>query len=202
MANKLDTDKKLFLGATAVRAGTTTDIIRKAVSELNTGEGVSYADLETYLLANYKPAKSANYNASFIKSYVRDNVNKFGHLSHEDLGLEYSAIAAPEKAAPAEKPAKAPTKAQVARLAILGVVARLGEVSTAAEILDSKVTIADLVTDTKRKQKTLEKDVEQLEKDGLVSTDKVDDSVYVFLTEAGFGAIPAETTPATESGEA
>jgi len=194
MAIKLDTEKKLFMGPTVVRAGTTFDVIRQIVRDLDKGEGVSFADLSEKMLSEYTPAKSNNYNESFVKSYVRDAVNKFGHLSHEDLGLEYAATAAAEKKEPAAPKIKKSTKADQARTDLLSAVAKLGEVTDVSEIADSKVTIADLITETKRKQKTLEKDLDILSKDGLVTLEKIEESVYVFLTEAGFDKLDRSET--------
>jgi hypothetical protein len=188
MATKLDTDKKLFLGKTAVRESTTFGQIRKAVSELNTGEGVAYADLEAHLLANYKPAKSENYGSAFIKAYVRDAVNKFGHLSHEDLGLDYEVVSPPEKKVAEEKP-KALTKAQKNGVEILAVIRDRGEVSDVSEVDASKITTETLVQETKKKTKTIDTLVAALEIDGFARTEKVEDSTYVFLTPAGFAHV-------------
>lgn len=197
MANKLDTEKPLFLGKTAVREATTFGQIRKFVNELDKGQGVAYEDLEKHMLENYKPTKSENYGPTFVKAYVRDAVNKFGHLSHEDLGVTYEAIAPAEKktAVVKEKPL---TKAQQAKVDLLAVVRDRGEVTDVSEIDSSKITTETLVQETKKKGKTIGKMVGELETDGLVRTEKVEESTYVFLTAAGLAYVNEKTAPAPE----
>jgi DNA-binding MarR family transcriptional regulator len=194
MATKLDTEKKLFLGPTAVREGTVVDAMRQSVRDLDQGEGVSYADLEAHMLANFAPKKSQGYGASYVKAYVRDGVNKYGHLSYEDGGHSYSAVAAPEKKAAAPK-AKKLTKAQQAEVDTLNFIRTRGEVADAGDIDSSQITIADLVTETGKKTKTVTTQVEKLEKDGLVRSETREgnegeqDSIYVYLTQAGFAKL-------------
>ena len=188
MANKLDTEKKLFLGAKAVREATTFGAIRKAVADLDKGEGVSYADLEKHMLENFKPAKSESYGPSFIKSYVRDAVNKFGYLSHEDQGHKYEVLAPVEKKADEPKPKKF-TKRDNEKLDTLAFVRDRGEVGDVSEIDSTKITSVSIMEETKKKQKTVDKLVEDLEKDGFVRTETVDDSTYVFLTATGLSYV-------------
>jgi len=188
MANKLDTEKPLFLGKTPVREATTFGQIRKSVSELNSGDGVMYADLEKHMLDNFKPAKSENYGASYIKAYVRDAVNKFGYLSHDDLGAEYEVLAPAEKKVAEEKPKKL-TKADNAKLDALVFVRDRGEVADEGDLDSTQITTVSMMEETKKKQKTVDKLVEDMEKDGFVRTEKVDDSVYVFLTPVGYSHV-------------
>lgn len=192
MATKLDTDKPLFMGPTAVREGTVVDAIRIAVRDLDQGEGVSYADLEKHLLENFKPKKSQGYGPSYIKAYVRDAVNRYGHLSNENQGHEYSAIAAPE---PKPKAPKKLTKAQQAELDSLNFIRNKGEVQGEDDLDKSQITVQDFVTETGKKTKTVEKQLAAMEKDGLVRTETVagneegESSVYVYLTSAGLAKI-------------
>lgn len=194
MATKLDTEKKLFLGPTAVREGTVVDAIRQAARDLNKGEGVSYADLEAHLLANFTPRKSQGYGASYVKAYVRDAVNKYGHLSYEDNGHEYSSIAAPEPKAKEPK-AKKLTKAQQADIDALNFIRTRGEVSDAGDLDSTQITIQDFVTEGGRKTKTVEKQVKALEDGGFVRTETRDGNVegesstYVYLTPAGLARL-------------
>ena len=201
MATKFDTTLPLFLGETPVREATTFGQIRLAVSQLDKGEGVSYEDLEAYMLANYTPTKSKNYDGSFIKSYVRDAVGKFGYLSHENLGAEYTAVAPVEKKAASEPKEKPLTKAQKAGIELLAVIRDKGEVSDVSELDSSKITVETLVQETKKKTKTIEKMVSDLEAAGNVRSEQVEDSTYVFLTAAGFALanehhVPGEPTDA------
>jgi DNA-binding MarR family transcriptional regulator len=192
MATKLDTDKPLFMGPTAVREGTVVDAIRIAVRDLDQGEGVSYADLEKHLLENFKPKKSQGYGPSYIKAYVRDAVNRYGHLSNENQGHEYSAIAAPE---PKPKAPKKLTKAQQAELDSLNFIRNKGEVAGEEDLDKSQITVQDFVTETGKKTKTVEKQLAAMEKDGLIRTETVagneegESSVYVYLTSAGLAKI-------------
>lgn len=195
MATKLDKEKRLFLGATAVREGTVVDRLRQAVRDLNTnGEGVAYVDLEKYMLENYNPKKSQGYGPSYIGAYVRDGVNRYGHLSHENEGHEYSAISAPEKKASEPKPKKL-TKAQQAEIDTLNFIRTRGEVSDAGDLDSTQITVQDFVTELGKKTKTVEKQVEKLEGEGLVRTEIVDgnnpgeSSTYVYLTQAGLARL-------------
>lgn len=189
MAQKLDTEKVLFVGPTAVREGTVVDAIRKAVAENGGspgGNGVSYADLEKYLLANFQPKKSQGYGASYIKAYVRDGVNRYAHLSHTDDGHEYSAIAAPE---PKAKAPKKLTKAQQGEIDALNFIRTKGEVSDAGDLDSTQITAQDFVTETGKKAKTVDTMIGKLEEQGLVRTEQREDSKYVFLTTAGFSKL-------------
>lgn len=191
MANKLDTEKPLFLGPVAVREGTVADEIRKAVSKLDTGEGVRYADLEKHLLENYTPKKSQNYSASFIKSYVRDGVNRYDHLSYTNGGHEYSALAAPEPKARTGRSRK-PSRAHQEKVELLQFVRDQGNVADASDLDTNGVTVTDMVSASGRKEKTISKMVEGLETEGLVRTEERDGTVegdrvrHVFLTLAGY----------------
>ena len=204
MAVKLDTDKKLFLGATPVREGTVQDVVRQTVRDLNGGDGVSYAELETHMLANFTPKKSDNYGAPFIKAYVRDAVNKYGYLSHEDLGLEYSTIAATPKAAAEPKPKKL-TKAQQAEIDTLNFIVTKGEVLGSADLDGTMITVQDFVTETGKKTKTVENNLAKLEAAGLIRTEEVDGNeegtkvTYVYLTEAGYTHAQSASAPAAEA---
>lgn len=192
MATKLETEKPLFMGPTAVREGTVVDAIRQAVRDLDKGDGVSYADLEAHLLANFQPKKSQGYGASYVKAYVRDAVNRYGHLSYENQGHEYSSIAAPEPKAP--KPKKL-TKAQQAEIDSLNFIRTRGEISDAGDLDGSQITVQDFVTETGKKTKTVEKQLAAMETAGLVRTESREgnepgqNSVYVFLTPAGLSRL-------------
>lgn len=202
MATKLDTEKRLFLGPTAVREGTVVDAMRQAVRDLDTGEGVSYADLEAHMLANFAPKKSQGYGASYVKAYVRDGVNKYGHLSYENGNHEYSATAAPEKKAAAPK-AKKLTKAQQAEVDTMNFIRNRGEVNDAGDIDSSQITIADVVSETGKKTKTVTNQIEKLSEQGLVRTETREgnegeqDSIYVYLTQAGFARLQELDSQAT-----
>jgi DNA-binding MarR family transcriptional regulator len=200
MADKLDTEKRIYLGPTAVREGTVVDAIRQAVRDLDTGEGVAYADLEKHLLENFKPKKSAGYGASYIRAYVRDAVNRYGHLAHDNGGHEYSAIAAPEPKAKTPK-AKKLTKAQQGEIDALNFIRTRGEVSDAGDLDNTQITVQDFVTETGKKTKTVTNQIEKLEKDGLVRTESRGEgdqaSVYVFLTQAGFSKLQEAESQST-----
>lgn len=212
MANKLDLEKPLFVGPTAVREGTVVDAIRKAVSELDTGEGVTYPKLEEHMLRSFTPGKSSNYSASYIKSYVRDGVNKYGHLSHES-GHSYSALAAPEKK---ERTARArrPSKASQERMDMLRFIRDQGQVTDSSQLDNTQISAEDFAAASGRKQKTIDRMLDELQNEGLVRIDSRDGNVegdvvrYVFLTPAGYakineavpeGAGSDEVTERTES---
>lgn len=194
MANKLDTEKPLYLGPTAVREGTVADEIRKAVNQLNTeGKGVTYSELEAHLLANYTPKKSQNYSASFIKSYVRDGVNRYGHLSHDNGGHEYSALAAPEpKARRSGGGARKPTRAQQEKVELLQFIRDQGDVADISQLDAKGVSQDDMVNASGRKVKTIAKMVDNLETEGLVRTVDGEGQIegdtvrQVYLTPAGY----------------
>lgn len=192
MANKLDTERPLFLGPTAVREGTVADAIRKAVAKLDTGSGVKYADLEAELLANYTPKKSQNYSASFIKSYVRDGVNRYDHLSHTNQGVEYTALAAPEPKARGTGRKRGPTRADQEKTELLQFVRDQGDIADASQLDSKGVSEDDMVKASGRKVKTISKMVDGLETEGLVRTESRDGTVegdtvrVVYLTAAGY----------------
>lgn len=200
MAYKLDTEKPLFLGKTAVREGTVMDEIRKTVRDLDKGDGVAYSDLETHLLQNYKPKKSQNYSASFIKSYVRDGVNRYGHLSHVNEGNEYSALAAPEPRAGGSGRKRGPSRAQQERVEMLQFVRDQGNVADVSELDSKGVTQDDMVQASGRKEKSISKMLDNLEAEGYVRTELRDSTVegatdrHVFLTAAGY-ALANEAAP-------
>lgn len=202
---KLDTEKKLFMGPTEVREGTVVDAIRQAVRDLDKGEGVSYADLEAHMTANWAPKKSLGYGPSYVKAYVRDAVNKYGHLSYESAGHQYSTISAPEKKAAAPKTKKL-TKSQQGELDMLKLVQSKGEITDVSNLDDSSVTTQDFVTETGKKLKTVENNLAKLETAGLIRTEVRDGNeegttvTYVFLTPAGFAHI-GENEPATTGSE-
>ncbi len=210
MATKLDTEKRLFLGPTAVRENTVVDAIRQAVRDLDQGDGVSYTDLEAHMVKNFTPRKSAGYGPAYIKAYVRDAVNRYGHLSNENGKHEYSAIATPEAKAKTPK-AKKLTKAQQSEIDSLNFIRTRGEISDAGDLDSTQITVQDFVQETGKKSKTVEKQLAGLEKDGLVRTESRDGndggegSTYVFLTPAGLarlGEIEALSTgePTTATG--
>lgn len=198
MAQKLDKEKRLWVGPTAVREGSVVDVIRKAVGDLGGGpggDGVPYADLEKHLLDNFTPKKSQGYGASYIGAYVRDAVNRYGHLTHEgDAAVEYSAIAAPEPKAKTPRVKKL-TKAQQGEIDMLNFIRTKGEVADAGDLDGTQITVQDFVTETSKKTKTVESAIGKLEKDGLVRTESVagneegQNSTYVFLTQAGLARL-------------
>lgn len=196
MATKLDTEKRLWLGPTAVRAGSVVDAIRSAVNELGGapgGDGVAYSDLEKHLLENFQPKKSQGYGQSYIRAYVRDAVQRYGHLTNDpDKAVEYSSIAAPEPKAKTPK-AKKMTKAQQAEIDALNFIRTRGEVADAGDLDNTQITIKDFVTETGKKTKTVQNQIEKLEKDGLVRTESRgeggDEATYVFLTQAGLSRL-------------
>jgi len=206
MAVKLDTEKKLFMGPTAVREGTVVDAIRQAVRDLDKGEGVSYPDLEAHMIANWAPKKSQGYGTSYVKAYVRDAVNRYGHLSYTDEGHEYSAITAPAKAEKAPK-AKKLTKAQQAEVDALKFIQNKGEITDVSNLDESQVTVQDFVTETGKKTKTVEGQLAKLEAAGFIRTENVDGNepdttvTYVYLTPAGFAHIGANDPEAAASGD-
>jgi DNA-binding MarR family transcriptional regulator len=205
MPNKLDTEKPIFLGPTAVREGSVVDAMRQAVRDLDKGEGVSYADLEKHLLENFTPSKSQGYGPSYIKAYVRDGVNKYGHLSHENGGHEYSAVARPEPKTAAPKVKKL-TKAQQADIDALNFIRTRGEVADTGDLDNTQITLQDFVTETGKKTKTVEKQINALSEAGFVRTETrpgnegEQDSTYVFLTPAGLSRL--QEVESQDTGEA
>lgn len=189
MATKLDTEKPIFLGPTAVREGTVVDNIRQAVSQLDQGEGVKYDDLEKHLLENFAPSKSQSYGPSYVKSYVRDGIHRYDHLSHENGGHEYSAIEpAPKKATKA----KGLTRKEKTEVEYMDFIRQHGEVSSADELDQTQISIQDYVTETNRKTKTIEGNVAKLEEKGWLRTEEREGNeegstvTYVFLTPEGY----------------
>lgn len=207
MAVKLDTEKKLFVGPTAVREGSVVDAIRQAVRDLDQGEGVTYADLEKHMLENWSPKKSQGYNASYIKAYVRDAVNRYGHLQYDVGGHEYMAVKAPEKKA-AEPKAKKLTKAQLNEIEMLKFIQTKGEVNDAGDLDGTKISVQDFVTETGKKTKTVEGNIAKLETAGYVRTDKVPGNeegtsvTYVYLTPAGLARIGEADAEGAAEGDA
>ncbi len=194
MATKLDTSRPLFMGSRAVRENTFNDQIRRAVKALDTGTGVTYPQLEEYLLQNYAPAKSANYGPSFIKSYVRDAVNKYDLLSYEDQGHDYAAEAAPLPRTRSTEPRK-PGKARVEQLEVARFIRDAGEVADAGDVDNTQITAADIAAELKRRRKTVDRHVETLVEEGLLrvagepsGNDVVE---FVYLTGAGLAAVNA-----------
>ncbi len=206
MATKLDTEKRLFVGPKVVREGTVVDAFRKAAAELGGnpgGDGVAYADLEKYLLENFQPRKSQDYGPSFIKAYVRDGVNKYGHFTYDsDKAVDYSAEAPPEKKAAAPK-AKKLTKAQQGEIDMLNFIRTRGEVSDAGDLDGTQISVQDFVTETGKKTKTVENNIGKLEKDGLVRTENVAGNeegattTYVYLTQAGLSRLQEAESQST-----
>lgn len=196
MPTKLDTEKRLWVGPTAVREGSVVDAIRRAAAENGGGpgeDGITYQDLEKNLLENFKPKKSQGYGASYIRAYVRDAVQRYGHLVNDaDKAVAYSAIQAPEPKAKTPK-AKKLTKAQQGEIDALNFIRTRGEVSDAGDLDNTQITIKDFVTETGKKSKTVTSQMEKLEKDGLVRTESRgeggDEGTYVFLTAAGFSRL-------------
>jgi DNA-binding MarR family transcriptional regulator len=206
MAIKLDLTRPLFLGAKAVRENTFNDQVRRAVAALDEGEGVPYAKLEDHLLRNYTPAKSANYGPSFIKSYVRDAVNKYDLLSYENGGHEYSADAAPAARTKTAEPRK-PSKARVEQLEVLKFIRDAGEVADAGDVDNTQITAADIASELGKRRKTIDTKVEQLVTEGLARTEDEPTTgenavvTHVYLTAAGLAAVNAMYPEGAESSE-
>lgn len=200
MANKLDVTRPIFMGATAAREGTVVDHIRKAVATLDTGTGVLYADLETYLLQNYTPSKSKNYDGSFIKSYVRDAVTKYGYLAQEDGGHAYSVEIAPA-AKPRTSTPKAPrvNKTREEMLSVLRFILEAGEVSGPDDVDQTNITIEDVAQELHRRVNWVELKVEAAVSEGLATSPVEEGRRMVYLTAAGYAAVTA--APTTENSE-
>lgn len=202
MANKLDTTRPLYMGATPAREGTVVDHIRKAVANLDKGEGVTYDALEAYLLENYTPSKSKNYNGSFIKSYVRDAVNKYGFLTQEDGGHTYSVEASPE-AKP--RAAKAPrvNKSREDMLSVLRFICEAGEVAGPHDVRQTNITVEDIAQELDRRKNWVELRVESAVSEGLAELSVEEGRNLVYLTAAGYEAVAPEATEASaETAEA
>jgi predicted transcriptional regulator len=188
MAKKLDKTLPLFLGEKPTRESTVFGQMRKAVWELGQGAAVTYADMEAHMLANFQPAKTAKYDAAYIAAYARDAVGKFGYLSHEDGGHEYTVTAEAEKKPAAEKPKKL-SKAEQEGIALLKVIKTRGEVDDVSLINSSQVDVDAVVTETKKKSKTVQKIAASLVEKGLLRMETSGEATYLYLTEAGFEAV-------------
>jgi hypothetical protein len=180
VANKLDMTRPLYMGPNAARENTVVDHIRRAVKALDTGSGVPYAKLEEYMLTNYTPAKSQNYSGSFVKSYVRDAVNKYGHLSHEDFGHDYATETAP---APKPRKPKRIGKAKQEVLSILEFIRTAGEVADAHDVDNTQIGPEDIASELGKRRNWVE--------EGLLRTEGEDGRTLVYLTAAGLAAINA-----------
>lgn len=200
MANKLDTTRPLFLGPVAARAGTVVDHIRKAVAALDTGSGVLYPQLEEYLLKNYTPAKSANYNGSFVKSYVRDAVNKYEYLSYADGGHEYKAETAPQ-AKPKQARAPRVSKAQQEVLQVLGFIHTAGEVEGPDDVGNTVITIEDVAQELNKRRNWVEGRVATAVEQGLATLEEENGKKLVYLTANGYNAVAPQATDSSETSE-
>lgn len=204
MANKLDMTRPLYMGANAARENTVVDHIRRAVRALDTGNGVTYAQLEEYMLTNYTPAKSKNYSGSFVKSYVRDAVNKYGYLSHEDLGHDYAVETAP---APKERKPKRVGKAQQEVLSVLKFIRDAGEVADASDVDNTNIGPEDIANELGKRKNWVEGRVDKAVEQGYLRKEEDDGRTLVYLTAAGFAAANAEdpegaaSAPGAEEGE-
>lgn len=191
MANKLDTTRPIFMGATAAREGTVVDHIRKAVANLDKGEGVTYDALEAYLLANYTPSKSKNYNGSFIKSYVRDAVNKYGFLTQTEEGHTYTVETSPE---PKPRAAKAPrvSKSREDMLSVLRFIREAGEVSGPDDVNQTNITVEDIAQELERRKNWVELRVESAVAEGLATLVVEEGRNMVYLTAEGYNTVAAQ----------
>ena len=190
MANKLDTARPLFMGPNPARENTVVDHIRRAVAALDKGAGVAYQDLEDYLLQNYTPAKSQNYSGSFVKSYVRDAVNKYGYLSYENGGHDYAAEAAPT---PKEPRPKRVSKARREQLELMKWIRDAGEVAHAGDVDNTQITPDDIAGELGRRRNWVDSRVKELCDEGLLRVEENDGSpTLVYLTAAGYAAVNAE----------
>lgn len=201
MANKLDVTRPIFMGATAAREGTVVDHIRKAVATLDTGSGVLYADLEAYLLQNYTPSKSKNYDGSFIKSYVRDAVTKYGYLAQEDGGNTYSVEIAPvaKPRAPAAPKAPKVNKAREEMLSVLRFILEAGEVSGPDDVDQTNITIEDIAQELQRRVNWVELKVEAAVTEGLATAPVEEGRRMVYLTAQGYAAVAPASAPEAEA---
>lgn len=193
---KFDSAKPLFVGSAPARAGSVFDEIRKTVRDLDSGAGVAYSDLEAAFIANFKARSAKSVDSAYVRSYVRDAVNKYSHLSQETAS-EYTVteVAAKEPKAPST-PKASPVNDEV-----VSFIRERGEVNTVEEIDLSQISVQTIVEETKRKTKTIMAAIEAMEAEGLVRTEQVDDSVYVYLTEAGFNRAEAAATAPAETAE-
>ncbi len=200
MANKLDLTRPLYMGATAARAGTVVDNIRLAVQQLDTGEGVLYPVLEKHLLENYTPAKSANYNASFVKSYVRDAVNKYGFLSYDNGGHAYAAEAGPVARAKTERAPRV-SKAKAEVLSVLEFIRTAGEVAGAEDVRNTNITPADVAQELGKRRNWVDGRVAAGVADGLLSLETENGQELVYLTADGYAAVQGQEADATSAEE-
>src|ERR1043166_926177 len=198
MATKLDLSRPLFMGPNAARENTVVDHIRRAVQALDTGSGVPYATLEEYLLRNYTPAKSQNYNSRFIKSYVRDAVNKYGHLSYVDEKHEYKAEAGPQPRTP--RGPKRPSKAKLETLSVLKFIRDAGEVADAGDVDNTQITPQDIANELGKRQPWVDTRVERAVEEGYARVETTEGQpTLVYLTAAGYAAVNAEYPEGAES---
>lgn len=205
MANKLDLSRPLFMGPTAARENTTVDHIRRAVAALDTdGTGVTYPQLEEYMLRNYTPAKSANYSGSFVKSYVRDAVNKYGYLTYDNAGHEYAVEAGPKPKAPK---AKRVTNKQKEILSVLQFIRDAGEVADAHDVDNTNITPEDVAQELGKRKTWVEPRLTAACEQGLARLEDEGGRTLVYLTPAGFAAVNANdpdgaaSAPGADEGE-
>lgn len=185
--SKFDVEKPLFVGPVAARADTVFDALRQTVRDLqHDGNGASYGMVEANMLANFKPKNAKKYDGSYIKAYVRDAVSRFNYLSQEEAS-DYSVVEAKSKS---EKPADPEVKTK-----IIPFIISAGEVTELEYIDSSKITIEDMASEFGRKTKTITKAVEELVSEGLVRTEQVEASTYVYVTDSGYEGF---TAPAVE----
>lgn len=185
--SKFDASKPLFVGSAPARGETVFDALRMAVRDLDQGEGVSYADLESKMLSGFTPKNAKKYDGSYIKAYTRDAVTKFNYLS-QDAASEYSVQESKSRAPAADKPVDNSLKLEILRF-----IREKGEVTTVDEIDASQITVETLVSELGRKNKTIMKAVTELEEEGAVRTEQRENSLYVYLTEAGWERFMAES---------
>lgn len=204
MPNKLDLARPLFMGPKAARENTTVDHIRRAVAALDTGAGVTYPQLEEYMLRNYTPAKSANYSGSFVKSYVRDAVNKYGYLTYDAGGHEYSVEQGPAPKAPK---AKRVTNKQKEVLSILQFVRDAGEVTDAHDVDNTNITPEDIAQELGKRKTWVEPRLTTACEQGLARLEDEAGRTLVYLTPAGFAAVNTQdpdggaSAPGADDGE-
>ncbi len=205
MAIKLDLARPLFMGKTAAKENTVQDHIRRAVHALDKGNGVPYPQLEEYMLTNFTPSKSKGYGASFIKSYVRDAVNRYDLLSYEQGGYDY-AVEATAARTPKEPRPKRVTKARTEQLAVLKFIRDAGEVADASDVDNTQITASDIAQELGKRRTTIDTKVAELVKEGLLRTEEDGGNELVYLTAAGLAAVngedPAGADSAPGAGEA
>jgi hypothetical protein len=135
---------------------------------------------------------------------VRDAVNKYGYLSHEDNGHDYAAETAP--AAKARKP-KRVTKAQQEVLEVLKFIRNAGEVTDAHDVDNTNITLEDIANELGKRKNWVEGRVEKATTQGLARVEEEDGRKVVYLTAAGLAAVNAEdpeggaSAPGADEGE-